>query len=211
MRVNSYSIVLVGENMPVQQIKPTDFTFPDAVVERMRVPVAFDFQAGAFRVQGFPERYQIGATDVDLTEDAVAAIRDNTLELVDLVGRRSISAVGLNLEFHETDLPVAALRSRVMAADAFPASFLGEVRPEFELTTFFAGPDLSRAKLLLKVPESLDRLVLDLNYHFDLQRNPKIHTPQNAIHRFDAVIEQGRALAVKMCETLSEKAAEATS
>lgn len=192
----NFSIVLVGENLPVQRITKDDFTFGAfRTTEKMRLPVAFELEAGPFRVIAFPERLQIAAIGAEVSDENITTLQDNAVGILDLVGRRSANSVGLNVDarFKMTKEDHAGARQKLVREEAL-STWGVAVDDDFELALRFDAPEADFGVLKVVLPTRPEPvLVVDLNYHFDLT-NPKHRRPDNAIHRLPTILDHGVSL-----------------
>lgn len=100
MGMQNFNIVLIGSNIPVQNIELNDFRFRGRPLNAaVRIPVALEAEARGVKLTILPERFQAAVTEpLDPATDA-----DNLVEMTqaffDYVGPRSFTATGHNAQF----------------------------------------------------------------------------------------------------------------
>jgi len=176
----THNIVLLGEGFPVTRTRVEDFDYGgNEPNEKLRVPVLLQIEAGPYSIVINPERFQCSAQGIDPSEDSINAICDDTNKFAEFAGSRSITGIGHNFVWSLTDesIDVAGLRERLVS-DA--AASVAESVVEIVMLVSPGDANAARAKVAF---DGDQRVVVDMNYHFDPERNNKITRPQNAIGR----------------------------
>lgn len=161
----------------------------------MRIPIAFELAAGPFGILGFQERYQFVLREAEMTPEYSTILQNNALAAVDLIGRRSIQAVGLNvggqIQFGAGEAD--KIRSSLLQVPTFEQWGMN-VSGLSSLVVNFDAEEANFGRLNASIPDARDRLVLEVNYHFELANNARNSRPQNAISRFDRAVEWASAI-----------------
>ena len=100
MAMQNFNIVLVGSNMPVQNIELDDFRFRGRPFNAaLRMPVALEAEARGGKLTIIPERFQAAVTEpLDPATDARNLV-EMTQAFFEYVGPRSFTATGHNAQF----------------------------------------------------------------------------------------------------------------
>ncbi|MBV8178790.1 MAG: hypothetical protein JO045_08250 [Mycobacterium sp.] len=100
MGMQNFNIVLVGGNIPVQNIELDDFRFRGRPLNAaVRIPVALEAEARGGKLTILPERFQAAVTEpLDPATDASNLVA-MTQAFFEYVGPRSFTATGHNAQF----------------------------------------------------------------------------------------------------------------
>jgi hypothetical protein len=100
MAMQNFNIVLVGSNIPVQNIELDDFRFRGRPLQAaLRMPVALEAEARGGKLTILPERFQVAVTEpLEPAGDANSLV-EMTQAFFGYVGPRSFTATGHNAQF----------------------------------------------------------------------------------------------------------------
>lgn len=195
--MDSFNIVLLGENFPVSSIDLNDFDLLGRPVrELVRLPVVLEAQAGEFRINVLPDRFEIGAKEVNPTGDKQKATSDGAKTFLEYAGRRTITAVGHNLT---TEVPIGGNESALLGSfvgyDTL-AAFLGtDDSPEADLTVNFKTGTDSSGKLTIRTRGRDQSILLDFNFHYGFGKSGLTISVEDAIDQLPQSLEKARTLA----------------
>ncbi|GAA3013646.1 hypothetical protein [Microbacterium aurantiacum] len=177
MALMNFSVVLVGENFPVQTIKIADFQYRHrALSETLRLPVALQAENNLVAMQVIPDRFEVRvktADDLAVQTDGVSAMVDTFLEYV---GKRTVTAVGHNAQWVLPGGPGSkkALASRFASLPNIEA-IIGVPPSDVDLSFGFKLGQETRARASMTTSSEGEAL-LDFNFHFDISGPAAITT-----------------------------------
>jgi hypothetical protein len=201
-KVTSFNIILLGQGLPIRQLRTDDLDFGNTKAQDViRLPIALEIRADPFQVVGTPERFQISCSTAP-TPELVDVAKRNAEALVAVSGQRAFTAVGHNLIAEIPDrAAVARVRDELLSDDLLTSVVGLALEPSFILTRPFRFGDASISQVeIAGNPES--GLVLQFNYHFDLEKNLKTQRPALAIQRADASVEHATKTAAALMEAV---------
>lgn len=175
MALVNFSVVLVGENFPVQTIKTADFQYRHrALNETLRLPVALQAENSLVAMQVLPDRFDLrvkAPDDLAKQAEGLSSMIDTFLEYV---GKRTVTAVGHNAQWVLPGGPDSkkALASRFANLSNIE-SLIGVPPTDVDLTFGFKLGSESRARASLSTSAEGDAL-LDFNFHFDISEPGQI-------------------------------------
>lgn len=173
MALGNFSVVLVGENFPVQTIKTTDFQYRHrALNETLRLPVALQAENNLVAMQVLPDRFDVRVktpNEVVKQAEAVAHMVDTFLEYV---GKRTVTAVGHNAQWilsggSDTKKALATRFANLPNIE----SLIGVAPVDVDLAFGFRLGAETRARASINTSGEGDA-ILDFNFHFDIS-NPE--------------------------------------
>lgn len=175
MSLINFSVVLVGENFPVQTIKTTDFTYRHRPLkETLRLPVALQAENPLVSLQVLTDRFEVrvkAPDDLDVQCEGLLSMVSTFLEYV---GRRTVTAVGHNAQWSisgTTESKSALVARFTNSADI--VSVLGTTPQSVDLSFNFRRGSETQARLALTTGAEGDAL-LDFNFHFDISTHTEI-------------------------------------
>lgn len=183
MPLINFSVVLVGENFPVQTIKTTDFVYRHRPLsETLRLPVALQAENGLVSLQVLPDRFEVrvkAPDDLAVQCEGVTAMVKTFLEYV---GRRTVTAVGHNAQWAITGSSETkqALVAR-FANMAEIASILGAAPESVDMMVDFHRGAEAKARLSIGTASDGDA-VLDFNFHYDISDHTEIDQALDRLH-----------------------------
>jgi hypothetical protein len=165
--LQSFNIVLVGENFPVGSIRSGDFAFRHRqLVEKIRLPVALQAERDGVTLHVLPVRFQAAVTRVDQADVQAQGLVEMTELFFEYVGRRSVTSVGHNVVWTVEELAVAERLLDVLV----DAGRLREVLPAdpfaTQLTLKFRDGAEPTVTLALKERDP-GAVTLEFNFNFD--------------------------------------------
>jgi len=171
MALVGFNIVLVGENFPIQRINAEDFQFNSQPLRQtLRVPIALNAEIPGVNLQVLPNRLQASITTV--RPRAITAFAGHLADMVtsflDLVGTRTLTAVGHNAQFTLGEPgDRARIYSELLSVDT-ASSILGRPLQAADVNYYvtYEGGSILRVAFLSQSDQ--DAIVMDFNINFDL-------------------------------------------
>lgn len=175
MALVNFSVVLVGENFPVQTIKTTDFQYRHrALNETLRLPVAMQAENNLVAMQVLPDRFEVRVKAPDDIAKQAEGVAEMVSTFLEYVGRRTVTAVGHNAQWV---LPGGADSKKALAARFSNLSsietLIGVPPTDVDLTFGFRLGAETKARASLNTSADGDAL-LDFNFHFDISSPDQI-------------------------------------
>jgi len=101
MAMQNFNIVLVGNNIPVQNVELDDFRFRGRpLTAALRMPVALEAEARGAKLTIIPERFQAAVTEpLDEPAADASSLVEMAQAFFEYVGPRSFTATGHNAQF----------------------------------------------------------------------------------------------------------------
>jgi hypothetical protein len=169
------SIVITGENFPVESVDLGDFSFLGRPIrETVRLPMVVVAQAGEFRIQVLPDRFDVTVASFASVEDKPPVLLANAERFVEeYVGRRSVTAIGHNFQsgFATSAIRKEEVLARLAHPDPLRQLFGGGegILGDFVFQTRRGEEDRLRLSVVTTTSPD-DQVVLDFNFHFDVRR-----------------------------------------
>lgn len=184
MALVNFSVVLVGENFPVQTIKTTDFQYRHrGLNETLRLPVAIQAENNLVAMQILPDRFEVQVkTPEDLTKQA-EGVAEMVTTFFEYVGRRTVTAVGHNAQW----VLAGNSKSKTALASQFAnlssiETLLGVAPTGVDLAFEFRLGAETKARASLNTSVDGDA-ILDFNFHFDISSPDQIVTAMTELPR----------------------------
>jgi len=175
MALVNFSVVLVGENFPVQTIKTADFQYRHrALNETLRLPVAMQAENNLVLMQVLPDRFDVRIKSPDDLAKQAEGITEMVATFLEYVGKRTVTAVGHNAQWILPGGPDAkkALASRFANLNSIE-SLTGVPPTDVDLSFGFKVGEETKARASLNTSAEGDA-VLDFNFHFDISAPEQI-------------------------------------
>ena len=169
MALINFSVVLVGENFPVQTIKTADFQYRHrALNETLRLPVAMQAENNLVAMQVLPDRFDVRIKTPDDLAKQAEGVSTMVETFLEYVGKRTVTAVGHNAQWVLPGGPASkkALASK-FANLASIESLTGVAPTDVDLAFGFRLGSETKARASLNTSAEGDA-VLDFNFHFDI-------------------------------------------
>lgn len=175
MALINFSVVLVGENFPVQTIKTTDFQYRHrALNETLRLPVALQAENNLVAMQVLPDRFEVRVKTPDDVVKQAEGVSEMVNTFLEYVGRRTVTAVGHNAQWV---LPGGPDFKKALAARfsnlANIETLIGVAPTDVDLSFGFRVGAETKARASLNTSADGDA-VLDFNFHFDISSPDQI-------------------------------------
>lgn len=207
MALVGFNIVLAGNNFPVERIKAEDFRFDSAPLhETFRVPVALTAEAPGVNLQVLPNRLQASVTEVP--QDAIPAFARHLSNMVtpflDLVGTRSLVAVGHNAQF---TLGGSGDRTRILnklLTMRTASAVLGHSPHAADVYLYNNNADGSMLRIAFLSQSESDSMVMDFNNNFDLVKGNALDA-RSAVKKLSSSLTTMQEIANRAVETLVAK------
>lgn len=176
MALINFSVVLVGENFPLQSIKTSDFRYRHrALNETLRLPVAIQAENNLVLMQVLPDRFEARIKSPDDLELQAEGLAEMVTTFLEYVGKRTVTAVGHNAQWA---LPGDQKAKRALVGRFVNMTNLEEVTggapsSEVDLSFSFKVGAESKARVALST-SATDGALLDCNFHFDISSPDQI-------------------------------------
>ncbi|GAB3603245.1 hypothetical protein [Microbacterium aureliae] len=175
MALVNFSVVLVGENFPVQTIKTTDFQYRHrALNETLRLPVAMQAENNLVAMQALPDRFEVRVKTPDDLARQAEGVSEMVGTFLEYVGRRTVTAVGHNAQWA---IPGGAESKKALASHfsnlASIEALVGVAPTDVDLAFGFRLGAETKARASLNTSADGDAL-LDFNFHFDISSPDQI-------------------------------------
>lgn len=196
------NIVFIGGQPKISQLDLADFEFFGAQIEeRIRLPIAIQLTAGPFRLEMLPERSLIGLKGDADDDQRAALIKNAEVLLKDYLGRRSVTAVGLNFVFSLAPDLNGQLSRTLLDANVVGAIF--DEPADVSARVSLVIPSIVEGSTLTCGLNSADDMVLkaDFNYHFALG-SQNMPSSVGVLGLHDAVHEHASVLASRIAVAL---------
>lgn len=183
MPLINFSVVLVGENFPVQTIKTTDFVYRHRPLsETLRLPVALQAENGLVSLQVLPDRFEVRVKSPDDLAVQCEGVTAMVKTFLEYVGRRTVTAVGHNAQWAIAGTSEAkqALAARFANMTEI-ASILGATPEGVDLMVDFHRGSETKARLSIGTASDGDTL-LDFNFHYDISGHTEIDQALDRLH-----------------------------
>jgi len=205
----SHNIVLVGESFASQKLTVEDFDFGTKSNEVLRLGPMLQVDASPFVALVVPDRIQLGLNGPNITQESSERLVTVAHSLMDVIGRRSVNAVGLNYTgaIRESADSPSALMARLANVSALSSGLNVEVEPPMELILHLRGlSDASTTRLKVWTAAAEGPLLIEVNSHYDLGTNIKTPQVRNALTRFPEAIALSTETALSIERLLAGEA-----
>lgn len=165
------NLVFVCENLPVGAFKAADFKFRGRdFKETLRVGPLFQAQSHGAQIATLPNRFQVTVTNPDDLDIQCQGIVDVATTALEILGRRTVLAVGHNALAYVTDVgraeaPFDDLVNKTKAAELLGLTSGSEPAASLVLEAKIGAE--TRAKVqIVRDAESQMRSVIDCNFEY---------------------------------------------
>lgn len=200
--LESFNIVLLGENFPIATINVGDFVFNHRELkETLRLPVLLQADARSVKLQIIPDRFEAAVFESKNPLDDSRYLSAMTEQMFEYSGPKSVRAVGHNAQYvlHGTEGRKREALASLVEFDT-ASGLLGTKAQAGDLHLYFAINDDSRARVAI-LSEANDALVLDFNVNYDMASG---YSARKAVGQMSHSIEQIVAIAERFEKALRE-------
>jgi hypothetical protein len=208
--LETFNIVLVGSNFPVDKVQLEDFDFDGLETQvQFRLPRILQASAGEYALQILPDRFQIAVIGPTPSPDRIALLKRAALTFADeYTAKRAISAVGHNFvgAFSSSLGSANDFMKHLAWRDDFAKVIAGTSDPILSLTTTIPITDEESRTLRLE-PRIRDEthVYYDLNFNWGTADKPLKSAVRDVVDRYSDSVKVGTELIGRLASLGAEE------